>query len=125
VLGLEIVPEYREWADDPGGPLMIASDDASTKLALFEGRPQESRPTAGFHLVAFRVDAKGFLTFLRRLGEVQLRDQRDRPLTIDSVVDHQKAYSVYFGDPYGHRLEVTTYEYESTRAALTEFRGQA
>jgi catechol 2,3-dioxygenase-like lactoylglutathione lyase family enzyme len=121
VLGLEIVPEYREWADDPHGPLMISSDDGSTKLALFEGQPQDSRPTAGFHLVAFRVDAEGFLAFLRQLGEAKLRDDRDRLLTAGAVRDHQKAYSVYFCDPYGHRLEVTTYDYERTREALPAF----
>jgi catechol 2,3-dioxygenase-like lactoylglutathione lyase family enzyme len=122
-LGLEIVSEYLGWADDPRGPLMISSDDGSTKLALFEGRPQESRPTAGFHLVAFRVDTAGFLAFLGQLGQLQLRDHSDRPLTADSVVDHQKAFSVYFRDPFGHRLEVTTYDYESTREALATTKG--
>jgi hypothetical protein len=101
---------------------MISSDDASTKLALFEGQPQESRPTAGFHLVAFRVDATGFLAFLGRLGELQLNDHKNRTLTSDLVVDHQKAFSIYFSDPYGHRLEVTTYDYDETRAALNAFR---
>ncbi len=100
---------------------MISSDDGSTKLALFEGQPQDSRPTAGFHLVAFRVDAEGFLAFLRLLGEAKLRDDRDRLLTAGAVRDHQKAYSVYFCDPYGHRLEVTTYDYERTREALPAF----
>jgi catechol 2,3-dioxygenase-like lactoylglutathione lyase family enzyme len=122
VLGLEVVPAYEHWAADPGGPLMISSDEGSTKLALFEGRPQESKPTAGFHLVAFRVGAAGFIEFLRRLGDLQLKDARARPVTADSVVDHDKAYSIYFCDPYGHRLEVTTYEYEATRAALMEER---
>ena len=37
ILGLEVVPEYQEWAAVPGGPLMISSDDGNTKLALFEG----------------------------------------------------------------------------------------
>jgi len=36
ILGLEVVPEYQDWAADPGGPLMISSDDGNTKLALFE-----------------------------------------------------------------------------------------
>lgn len=26
-LGLEIVPGYQDWAADPGGPLMISSDN--------------------------------------------------------------------------------------------------
>jgi catechol 2,3-dioxygenase-like lactoylglutathione lyase family enzyme len=121
VLGLEIVPEYRHWADDPRGPLMISSDGGSTKLALFDGQPQESRPTAGFHLVAFQVDADGFLAFLRQLEHAQLRDDRARVVTADSVRDHQKAFSVYFCDPYGHRLEVTTYEHDKVRAALPAF----
>jgi hypothetical protein len=71
--------------------------------------------------VAFRVDAEGFLSFLRQLGEAKLRDDQDRPLTADAVRDHQKAYSVYFCDPYGHRLEITTYDYERTREALPAF----
>lgn len=125
VLDLDILPGYEDWAADRGGPLMISSDQGSTKLALFEGRPQESRPTAGFHLVAFRVNAQGCIEFLRRLAELQLKDHRDRPVTSDSAVDHEKAYSVYFSDPYGHRLEVTTYDHEATRAALKELRNQS
>jgi len=55
------------------------------------------------------------MEFLRRLTDGRLKDHQDRPVTSDSVVDHKKAYSVYFSDPYGHRLEVTTNEYEATR----------
>ena len=118
ILGLEIVAEYQEWAADRGGPLMLSSDGGNTKLALFEGSPQSSKPTAGFHRVAFRVTAGGFVDFLRQLTDRSLTDNQGRPVTADSVVDHKKAYSVYFSDPYGHRLELTTYEYEATRAAL-------
>jgi catechol 2,3-dioxygenase-like lactoylglutathione lyase family enzyme len=104
---------------------MISSDGGSTKLALFEGQPQESRPTAGFHRVAFRVSADAFTDFLRRLGDMQLEDSAGSPVTLDSVVDHEVAYSIYFRDPYGHRLELTAYEYEATRAALLEIRNLA
>lgn len=41
---------------------------------------------------------------------------------MESVVDHDKAYSIYFSDPYGHCLEVTTYDYDALRAELTEMR---
>jgi catechol 2,3-dioxygenase-like lactoylglutathione lyase family enzyme len=118
VLGFEILPNYEHWAANPAGPLMISSDGGSTKLALFEGRPQESRATAGFHRVAFRVDADGFAACLRRLHELKITDERGQPITVDSAVDHGQAYSVYFSDPYGHHLEVTTYDYDATGAKL-------
>jgi catechol 2,3-dioxygenase-like lactoylglutathione lyase family enzyme len=120
MLGLEIVSAFQEWADNPGGPLMISSDNGSTKLALFEGPARPQQNGSGFHRVAFRVTAAHFTDFLRRLDERQLIDHRGQPVTADSVVDHDKAYSIYFSDPYGHRLEVTTYEYEATRAALMD-----
>jgi catechol 2,3-dioxygenase-like lactoylglutathione lyase family enzyme len=122
ILGLEIVPEYQEWAAVPGGPLMISSDDGNTKLALFEGPPTGPKPTVSFHRVAFRVNAGGFMDFLQRLKEQPLKDHYGAAVTSDAVVDHHKAYSIYFADPYGHQLELTTYEYEATRAALNEVR---
>jgi catechol 2,3-dioxygenase-like lactoylglutathione lyase family enzyme len=118
-LGLEIIPAFEGWAANPSGPLMISSDHGGTKLALFEGEPQAARPTAGFHRVAFGVSADEFMAFLRRLGEQPLLDEHGRPVRAESVKDHKKAYSIYFCDPYGHHLEVTTYDYDATRAALT------
>ncbi len=122
ILGLKVVPEYQDWAAVPGGPLMISSDNGHTKLALFEGQPPGSRPTVGFHRVAFRVEAGDFMDFLQRLKERPLKDHHGAEVTSDAVVDHHKAYSIYFSDPYGHELEVTTYEYEAARAALSEVR---
>ena len=124
-LGLDIAPGYEQWAADPRGPLMISSDDGNTKLALFDRQPQESSPTSGWHLVAFRVNVDGFMEFMKRLADQPLIDHQRRAVTFDSIVDHEQAYSVYFSDPYGHRLELTTYDYEATRAALTQFRDRA
>ena len=118
VLGLEVMEAYREWEDDPQGPLMISSDGGATKFALFTGDPQRERPTAGFHLVAFRLDARGFMAFLDRLPALRLRDHRGRDVSRDLAVDHDKAFSLYFSDPWGHRLELTTYEHEAVRTAL-------
>lgn len=118
-LGLQIVEECRPWADNPQGPLMISSDGGATKLALFTGEPQRARETAGFHRVAFVVDGRGFLAFLERLPALNLQDHQARPVDAGAAVDHQQAYSIYFCDPYGHRLEVTTYDDETVRAALT------
>jgi len=121
VLGLRVVAEFEMWAAG-SGPLMVSSDEGSTKLALFEGQPDISAGrNSGFHRVAFRVGADGFLAFLDRLPDLRLSDARARDVTAASVVDHQKAYSIYFVDPYGHLLEVTTYEYEQTRLGLARF----
>jgi catechol 2,3-dioxygenase-like lactoylglutathione lyase family enzyme len=128
VLGLEPVREYRQWADDPRGPLMISSDGGRTKLALFTGQPRGSRqqqqageePTAGFHRVAFSVTADGFVRCLKHLEALMVRDARGGIVTRASVVDHEQAYSVYFCDPYGHRLEITTYDYAAARTALAQ-----
>ncbi len=116
ILGLEIIHEYEHWASDPSGPLMISSDGGDTKLALFEGTPQGSKETAGFHLVAFRMDAVGFVSFIRRLAELELMNHHGQRVTSDSVRDHSAAWSIYFCDPFGHRLELTTYEHEQVKA---------
>lgn len=118
VLGLKVVPEYEQWADDPQGPLMISSDGGNTKLALFRGLPQGSRETIGFHLVAFRVGAAEFGAFLDGLADLELTNHRGQRVTADSAVDHAVAYSIYFCDPFGNHLELTTYQYEQTKAIL-------
>ncbi|MBP6016778.1 MAG: VOC family protein [Candidatus Promineofilum sp.] len=115
-LGLEIVADYEKWASD--GPLMIASQSAGTMLALFRGEPRGERPTAGFHRVAFRVDGEGFLDFLARLGQIHIVNRAGQKLTPDQVVDHQLSWSIYFHDPYGHLLEVTTYDYDAVADKL-------
>ena len=118
VLGLEVMEAYRQWEDDPRGPLMISGDGGTTKLALFTGEPQGQRSTAGFHLVAFHLNAREFLTFVDRLPALGLRDHLGRDVTRDLARDHDKAFSLYFSDPWGHRLELTTYEHDAVRAAL-------
>jgi catechol 2,3-dioxygenase len=109
VLGCEPVAGTESWAADPTGPLMISPDNGKTKLALFAGEVPDTQPTAGFQRVAFRVSATEFLAFTARMANLGLKETR--------VVDHGAAWSVYFADPSGHRLEVTTYETEPVRAA--------
>lgn len=108
VFGCEPVAGAESWAADADGPLMISPDGGKTKLALFTGEPQGNRVTAGFHRVAFRVSATEFLAFTARMAGLGLKEAR--------VVDHGGAWSVYFSDPSGHRLEVTTYEVQPVRA---------
>jgi catechol 2,3-dioxygenase-like lactoylglutathione lyase family enzyme len=117
-LGLSVVPEYEHWAEDPRGPLMISSDGGGTKLALFTGEPRGRRPTAGFHLVAFRVDGPGFLGFLDHVRNAPVFDEAGAEVRSLEPRDHGQAFSVYFCDPYGHRLEVTTYDAAAVRQQL-------
>lgn len=111
VLGCRPVPGTEHWAADPQGPLMVSADGGRTKLALFTGEPQERRAKAGFHRVAFHLAAPEWLAFVARLPELGLEETGGAA----RVVDHGAAWSVYFSDPHGHRLEVTTYEAEAVR----------
>ena len=119
VLGLEVLVEYEHWADDPRGPLMIGTREGGTKLALFEGLPGGSQKGTGFHLVAFRVSAQGFADFVSRLARLALVDDRGRTVTSEMIADHGSAFSIYFCDPYGNQLEITTYEYEAVKKTLS------
>ena len=92
---------------------MISPDEGRTKLALFAGEPHGGRPTAGFHRVAFRLSGEEWLAFVARLSALGLGEDRQAP----RVVDHTGAWSVYFRDPWGHHLEVTTYDADVVREA--------
>lgn len=117
-LGLDVLSQHEDWAEDPGGPLMISSDAGGTMLALFTGEPRGGRPTAGFHRVAFRVDGPGFFRFQEHAREHPVFDEAGREARDLKPRDHDKAFSFYFCDPWGHRLEVTTYDAAYVRERL-------
>lgn len=119
VLGLTVCAEYAFWADE-GGPLMISSDDGRTKLALFEGTPRHAPSPKR---IAFRTDADGFQRFLDRLPALDLVDGDGHRVTKTDIVDHDASVSLYFRDPYGTPLEVTTYDYETVMARITDADG--
>jgi catechol 2,3-dioxygenase-like lactoylglutathione lyase family enzyme len=123
-LGLEIMRNLEDWAAADGGPLMISGDGGNSMLALFEGQPRGSRETAGHHRVAFRVDGPTFLSFLERLKRFPVFDEEGRESSSARVVDHDRAYSAYFCDPYGNRYEVTTYDYEEVANHLSASWGE-
>jgi hypothetical protein len=101
---------------------MIATQKGNTKLAIFEGPPEGSRKGVGFHLVAFRIGSAAFVEFVARLPEFTLLDDRGRRVGQEMVSDHGSAYSVYFCDPFGNYLEITTYDYDKTAAELRRLR---
>jgi len=112
VLKFQIIEEFTGWADE-GGPLMISNDGGNTKIALFEGVPQGKDDVKGFIRLAFRVDAVEFIEFINSSGK-----WRNTPLTKKEIKDHHKAISVYFSDPYGNHLEITTYDYDAAKKFL-------
>jgi catechol 2,3-dioxygenase-like lactoylglutathione lyase family enzyme len=102
VLGLRPVEHLDAWAEG-SGPLVVSANGGETGLALFAGDPDEPE----LRHLAFRVDDDRFLRFLDRaagMDDVAVDGASD-------VVDHDLSWSVYFDDPWGHRFEVTTYEY--------------
>ncbi len=99
VLGLE--RRHQDvWGDDP---IMMCA--GSTCVALFPLKaakpalPPDVSATAVMNHFAFRAGHAGFL-------EAQAELKR-HGIPFD-FQDHQIAHSIYFRDPDGHRLEITT-----------------
>jgi catechol 2,3-dioxygenase-like lactoylglutathione lyase family enzyme len=102
VLGFE-----RQFEGMWGGiPTFIGK--GTTALALFPARETDTRAAARrdsiamLHL-AFRTDRANFI---RAQSEL-----KDRSINF-TFQDHEISHSVYFQDPDGHELEITTYDLE-------------
>jgi len=80
----------------------------NTGIALFpashEPKPSSRREIRMLHL-AFRANRENFLAAQRELEK--------RGIKFESQ-DHEIAHSIYFSDPDGHVLEITTYELEES-----------
>jgi catechol 2,3-dioxygenase-like lactoylglutathione lyase family enzyme len=100
VLGLE-----RRFADVWGDvPAFIGA--GTTAIALFPVRDGEAQPPPGRNAIAmlhlaFRVDRAGF---------EHAKEELSRRGIAWELSDHQVSHSIYFNDPDGHQLEITTYE---------------
>ncbi len=119
VLGLRPAAGFADWAREAGGPLFLETAGGRPCLALFAGAPV----TEGDHTIAFRTDAEGFLGFLRGLPSDDFLDREGGRVTAGDVLDHDRAWSVYFCDPDGNRFELTTYDYQAVAARLDEVTG--
>jgi catechol 2,3-dioxygenase-like lactoylglutathione lyase family enzyme len=100
VLGFERLHEGM-WG---GIPVFIGK--GTTALALFpvrgdaDGPEREPKRVRMLHL-ALRADRKNFLAAQDELKHRGIRFE---------FQDHEISHSIYFRDPDGHRLEITTYE---------------
>lgn len=99
VLGLQRMYQ-QAWGDYPA-----VMGVGSTAIALFpiEGaaHPRPGRDVVAMRHLAFRLDAQNFAAAQREL--------RARGISFD-FQDHQIAHSIYFTDPDGHEIELTTYD---------------
>jgi catechol 2,3-dioxygenase-like lactoylglutathione lyase family enzyme len=96
VLGFE-----RRFAGEwDGVPSMIGAGD--TLIAFFPARNGEpATAEGGMRHLAFRADRRGFEGAQAELAERGIEFE---------FADHGPAHSIYFRDPEGYRLEITTYE---------------
>ena len=91
VLGLE--REYAdEWGDTP-----VAVMSSGSGLALFRSAPGRDL----IRHIAFRVDRANFEAAQEHLRELGISFE---------MQDHGVSHSIYFQDPDGVELELTTYE---------------
>ena len=100
VLGLE--RRYEDvWGDVPA---VVGA--GTTALALFPTRVREPGPPPGRDVLSVRHIAfrAGREAFERARGHLEERGITAR------FEDHTAAHSLYFADPDGHQLEITTYE---------------
>jgi catechol 2,3-dioxygenase-like lactoylglutathione lyase family enzyme len=89
-----------------GVPVFVVRD--KTAIALFptgsdEGNAARSRPRSGMLHLAMRANRKNFVA--------AQRDLTSRGIAFH-FTDHEISHSIYFRDPDGIELEITTYELE-------------
>lgn len=101
VLGME---QRYEEANGPDDPIFLCAGNAC--LALFPAQTSDPLPvldhqTIAMRHFAFRLDRANF-----DRAQIELRERQ----ILFRFVDHRIAHSLYFSDPDGHRVELTTYE---------------
>lgn len=108
--------EKRHQGMWDGVPTFIGK--GNTALALFPVRQTENQMATRraditmLHL-AFRTNRADFLKAQKELEQRRIKFH---------FQDHEISHSIYFRDPDGHELEITTYELKGTRAVASATR---
>jgi catechol 2,3-dioxygenase-like lactoylglutathione lyase family enzyme len=102
---IEVLGFERLYEDAWGGvPTFVGK--GNTGIALFPASP-DAKSTTPTHReirmlhLAFRANRENFLAAQRELEERGIKFE---------FQDHEISQSIYFRDPDGHQLEITTYE---------------
>lgn len=97
VLGFERLHEGM-WNDIP-----VFIGKGNTAIALFAARSdhEAAARTIGMLHLALRADHRNFLAAQAELQHRGIKFEFE---------DHEISHSIYFHDPDGHQLEITTYE---------------
>ena len=96
-LGFFVVEKFAFWATDEGGPLTVSDANDKIHLALF--RSKQSKPVS----LALGANRKEFMAWKTHLSALNITCRE---------ADHKLSHSIYFADPFGNQLEITTYEVE-------------
>jgi catechol 2,3-dioxygenase-like lactoylglutathione lyase family enzyme len=97
---------FERLHDDVWNGVPTFVGKGNTGLALFPASSNEKSATSShrglrvLHL-AFRANRENFLVAQRELGERGIKFE---------FQDHEISHSIYFRDPDGHALEITTYD---------------
>lgn len=98
---------FERMHDEVWGGVPTFVGTANAALALFPAKGDANAPGDSRHGIlhfAFRTDRENF--------ERAQRELRKRDIASE-FQDHQIAQSVYFRDPDGHEIEITTYDIAS------------
>ena len=114
-MGFNIVPEFKDWSNDPMGPLTISADNGKTGIALFERDFKKE----WINVVAFHISGDNFLKFFKTVSSSNYFDRKGKPIKAFESIDHKFSYSIYFSDPHGNPYELTTHDYDTVVAGLS------
>ena len=100
---LDVLGFRRQHDEVWGGhPIFVGNDSAAVALFPVRGNGKSASAVRILHF-AFRTDREGFVASQQEL--------KNRGIDFE-FQDHEIAHSIYFHDPDGHEIEITTYELE-------------
>ena len=71
--------------------------------------------------MAFRTTGEKFINFLDKIDSLDLFFLEEK-VTKEQVVNHDLSYSIYFDDPDGNKLELTSYDHDYLKSKIKSTR---